>query len=402
MNILVGRNLSTTKLLDTPWEITGVSTAAESTALCVTGLDFMLDAGQHLLKKCDVILATHCHLDHVNAIPHMLLDVETLMSKTDKYTPPPFVKTLEGLADLVKNKSVKNIVPVVFMPRSAVRPITGYVHSVFAMTKNRGDTSNVYNWGQTPPTHPATSNKLQMKPVMVPWHPIGMESGTTSYMFHKKMRQAITTFECHHPVPTLGYGISEIRKNLKPIYRDATQTELEQLKIDGVDICEDKTVNHFVFLGDTTHQVFAKNPSILTYRNVIVECTFFDLRDVKRAKVDKHMHWENLKPIIMANPGVHFILIHFSLKYRYSVISSFFEQELRDNCITNVAIFAKDYGVNTVSSQPISRCSCCAPSDDICTVIKSADDSDDNVVDDIDNPNVDDADGSTHADIVTA
>ncbi len=43
-----------------------------------------------------------------------------------------------------------------------------------------------------------------------------------------------------------------------------------------------------------------------------------------RCARDGHIYWPQLEPVVKANPGTHFVLIHFSLRYSKQDFVDFF------------------------------------------------------------------------------
>ncbi len=59
---------------------------------------------------------------------------------------------------------------------------------------------------------------------------------------------------------------------------------------------------------------------------IAVECTFFKEKD-KDIKHSKHIHWDDLKPIVEQNPHIYFIIVHFSMRYSVGEIEEFFKDK---------------------------------------------------------------------------
>ena len=99
----------------------------------------------------------------------------------------------------------------------------------------------------------------------------------------------------------------------------------------GVEITETIKIPVIVYLCDTTIQCFEDYPELVFYNNVMCECTFFRDGEEELAKQSKHIHWSELKPIVLANPRTKFILIHFSMRYSNNDIKEFFDGENLSN-----------------------------------------------------------------------
>lgn len=181
----------------------------------------------------------------------------------------------------------------------------------------------------------------------------------------------LDVIRCDHPVPCDAYGFSEIRKRRKPIYdKIVMQSFGKQMNYDFLALPEDKqtevsrekifkkyltllikedikdaiskglpkpetneTYEHPLFLvcGDTTHKIFTEkeekhyDPRFKKFPYIFVECSFVKPEDKKKAKKDKHMHWDNLCPIIEANPDNKFVLMHFSRRDRIDEVRSYID-----------------------------------------------------------------------------
>lgn len=163
-------------------------------------------------------------------------------------------------------------------------------------------------------------------------------TGSPEVVFRKKlsaMRKPykIEAIRCNHGgIPTTGYGFSECRERIKDEYltTDATgkrvcilsKEEMGMRKSAGTlaDMKEVVFIPAFAYICDTDHKVFSsdgKNEGhkLDKYPVIIIECTFYDPKDKKKAKNDKHMHWDNLSQYISSHPDKYFKLIHHSQRY---------------------------------------------------------------------------------------
>ena len=93
------------------------------------------------------------------------------------------------------------------------------------------------------------------------------------------------------------------------------------------------------YVCDTDISVFDANPELLTYKHLIVECTFFGDDSSADDPAPVHIYWDQLRPIVDANPGVHFILIHFSMRYTKDRIRDFFEGEKHLHGLVNMTVW---------------------------------------------------------------
>ena len=126
---------------------------------------------------------------------------------------------------------------------------------------------------------------------------------------------SIEVFKSDHRIPTISYGFSEVKRKLKEEYNGLSSQEIILLKKNKVEITREVEFKKFVFCGDTTEKIF-DNSSILSYPEIIIECTYFEKKDLIMANKKKHMHLINLKNIISSNINVKFNIIHISAKYK--------------------------------------------------------------------------------------
>ena len=248
---------------DTNWAITGDSVAGLRTAFQIPELKIQLDAGHQSFNKITNIFITHTHADHIASLPLIILENISDKNKTNIYCP----------------KESKNLIENMIVS--------------FLMCNYQ-------------------SSFVPKKYINV----IGLEP---SYLIDLKLNNQdiqVQSFYSDHTVTTLSYGFVEKKKKLKDEYQGLTSKEIVSLKSQGIEITNIVESKKFVFCGDTSIKIFEKNPNILTYDNIVIECTFFDTDDLKLAEERKHMHWIQLKEIVIDNPIINFYLIHISAKHQ--------------------------------------------------------------------------------------
>jgi len=244
----------------------------------------MLDAGPQCFNKPSHILITHTHGDHVACLPFTLIRDDEEDHQFQIYAHP-----------------------------KAGKFIGGYIKAMFsmnAMAYINTEDSDWYNFN-------------------------GLEGGDVFRFTTNKTDLEVEVFECDHAIPTISYGISEIKQKLKEKYLGLPGRDIGQLRRDGVEITKEVIQKRLAYVCDTSINAFDMNPTILDYDVIFIECTFFMEDELENARKTKHIHWDHLKPIVEANPDKLFVLFHFSQRYRDAEITEFFQREV-DAGVTNI------------------------------------------------------------------
>jgi ribonuclease Z len=273
------------------WTISGYSRSAFRTGFFVNGLNVMLDAGPQCFKKPEHIFITHSHADHIANLPF------TLIGDPD--------------GDHVFN---------IYGPREAEEKLKKYISSMFEANALCDDipVSEWFNF------HSLSSN---MDPLDVTAN---------------KNALKVEIIKCDHGIPTLSYGFGLVKKKLDPIHKGKTGKEIGLLRKSGVDVTVKVIDKIFCFVCDTSIDVFKDNPCILDYSTVFIECTFIKDGEEEAATSKKHIHWNQLKPFVVAHPDITFVLFHFSLKYRDEEIKEIMDEKFAIDCIKNVELWLPD------------------------------------------------------------
>ncbi len=264
----------------------GYSRGSERTGFFIPELKTFVDGGVRSNLVPDRILVTHCHGDHTAALPMLM-------------------------SGMPKGHKVEIIVP-----SEHEKLFEDFLKSSYYL--NRGGHGN-----------------FDSRAIIRGWaaHDAEMtiKKGNSIYV--------IKGYELDHSVPTLGYGFFEIRKKLKAEHVGKSGKELAELRKLNDDIHEEITVPQILFAFDTSIKPFVENPQLLKFPNVVVECTFFEPYDRKKASESKHIHWDQLRPFVESNPSILFILTHFSMRYTMANICSFFSTYCSGHSVRNLKVW---------------------------------------------------------------
>jgi ribonuclease Z len=288
------------KIPGTTWEICGYSRAAFRTGFYIKALDLMLDAGPQHHARPRTILITHTHVDHIGELPF------TLIGDSNHGSTQP------DRLDEAVDTSV-----AIYGPAEAQKWIEDYIDKLF--------TTNAM-------TDPSPREELDQY-----YKYNGLTPGDNLYIEVKKTRLRIEVFRCDHRIPTISYGFTEVKSKLKPMYRGVNGKEIAGLRAAGNEVMEDVLMKRFAYVCDTTIKVFVDNVNLLLYPVIFIECTFIMPDEVEMASGKKHIHWNDLKPYVIDNPEVEFMLFHFSQRYKDVDIRDFFAAQCD---IPNVSVWA--------------------------------------------------------------
>lgn len=148
------------------------------------------------------------------------------------------------------------------------------------------------------------------------------ETGRIPLIINKKSID-VEIIKCYHSIPCVGYGFTEKRKRLKNEYVNLPGKDIAALRKTGIEVSRDVDIPFFCYLGDTSQEVL-KDPKLLKYSTIQIECTFLLPTELEQAYSTRHMHIDHLKPFIIAHPEITFILYHFSQRYQKAEIAEFF------------------------------------------------------------------------------
>jgi ribonuclease Z len=270
------------KIPKTSWTIKGYSRSAYRTGFFIPELSIMLDAGPQCFSQPNWVFITHTHIDHIACLPLTMIGYE------------------------------RGVELNICAPLKAKEYIGNYISSMFSLNA--------------------------MSAINTDWYIYhGLECGNSFRLSTKKTKLQVNVFKCDHALPTISYGFVEFKDKLKQQYIELPGKDIAALNKGGVEITEEIAYKRFAYVCDTSIKVFNLNPDILTYPVIFIECTFLHEDDYQNALDTKHIHWSQLKPVVLEHPDIFFVLFHFSQRYRDLEIDEFFNQEkIQTPILTNI------------------------------------------------------------------
>jgi ribonuclease Z len=113
--------------------------------------------------------------------------------------------------------------------------------------------------------------------------------------FELSRELVVRALKTKHTLPSIGYVIFERRKKLKPEYLELTGEEIRDLKKSGVEIVDEHRVALVGYTGDTSPEGLDNNPLFFECKILITELTFL-APDHRKQLIHKngHMHLDDL------------------------------------------------------------------------------------------------------------
>jgi len=129
----------------------------------------------------------------------------------------------------------------------------------------------------------------------------------------------LRALEMHHAATALGYATVEYRSKLRPDLVGLPQTKLRELRDAGESITHTLEIPLLAYTGDTQMCETLLRPEFCRARVVLSECTFFDENHRDRARIGRHLHVEDLPPLLEAWEADTVVLIHASRRTHLEV-----------------------------------------------------------------------------------
>jgi ribonuclease Z len=196
--------------------IEGYSRAAVQTYWRIAELKLGFDLGAHPWDFMGTPnwLISHCHLDHIAALPLFV----------------------------ARRRLMKMEPPTIIMPRYALGAARAMLDSFTPLDRGK-----------------------------FPCKLIGMAGGER---FDLTREIVIEAYDMDHRIPSLGFIVNDRRKKLKPEFSHCSGEEIRDLRAEGVEVVNEILVPLVGYTGDTSPRGLDRNPAFYETKILIAEMTF--------------------------------------------------------------------------------------------------------------------------------
>jgi ribonuclease Z len=253
--------------------IEGYSRAAVQTYWRLPELKLGFDLGLQPwnFMGTDTWFVSHCHLDHIAALP-----VYVARRRMMKMTPP-----------------------VIYMPEYSIEPAERILKLFTKLDGGRMPCKLV-------PTKPGDEIELSRELV-------------------------VTVSATEHRVPSLGFVVWDRRNKLKPEYHGLPGDKIRDLRMSGVEVTAEMRVPLLAYLGDSAPGGLDRCPAMYEARVLITELTFI-APSHRKEKIHKfgHIHLDDLLERRDRFKNELIIASHFSARYTAKRIRHLVERRVPD------------------------------------------------------------------------
>lgn len=158
--------------------------------------------------------------------------------------------------------------------------------------------------------------------------------------FSISREHVVTAFETKHTVPSVGFTVWDRRKKLMPEYQGLTGEEIRDIRMAGQEVTHEIRVPLVTYTGDTAPQGLDNDPSVYQSRILITEMTFFR-PEHRKEKIHKfgHMHLDDIIARAEKFENELIILAHFSTRYHENQVRAAVERRLPKNLRDRVRLW---------------------------------------------------------------
>lgn len=265
------KNLPVKSLTHGDLTIEGFSRAAVQSYWRVPELKLGFDLGAHPWEFMGTPnwCVTHCHLDHLVALP----------------------------VYVARRRMMKMDPPTIYLPTHAVDTVHAILKAYTKLDRGR-----------------------------LPCNLIGVEPGDEIELNREYL---VTVGETRHTVPSLSYLVWHRRNKLKPEYLELSGEEIRDIRQSGREVSQEVRIPLLGYTGDTRVEGLDLTPALYEAKILITEMTFV-AEDHSQDKIRKngHMHLKDFLDRADRFQNELIIASHFSTRYNYHQVKKLVQEAL--------------------------------------------------------------------------
>ncbi|MEC9096915.1 MAG: MBL fold metallo-hydrolase [Planctomycetota bacterium] len=278
------KNLPVKSLIHDGLTIEGFSRAAVQSYWRVPELKLGFDLGAHPWEFMGTPnwFVTHCHLDHIVALP----------------------------VYVARRRMMKMAPPNIYLPAHAVDTVHGILKAYTKLDRGR-----------------------------LPCNLVGVELGDEIELNREHL---VTVGETRHTVPSLSYLVWHRRNKLKSEYSELSGEEIRDLRQSGQEVSQEVRVPLLGYTGDTCIEGLDLTPALYQAKILITEMTFV-AEDHSQEKIRKngHMHLSDFVDRAERFENELIIASHFSTRYNYHQVRKMVGNALPDSLAARLHLWLK-------------------------------------------------------------
>ncbi len=142
---------------------------------------------------------------------------------------------------------------------------------------------------------------------------VGLEPGESREL-ERGLR--LEVFEATHTVPALGCHLIRRRQKLRRDLESMAPVEIAKLKRNGVEVVRHSEELWLSYCGDTSAELFAREPRLFETKILLVECTFIGPQQRRHGERFGHLHLQDLAALAGQFENQAIVLCHLSRRHR--------------------------------------------------------------------------------------